>query len=92
MEKIELFPSLSHCIETIAREEFWNSVNQYLEGGCQDRQLEDKINLLRAFLESADFKKLRSQSEQHLVQGQRIKFVISRQADEVTCEMVVSKG
>jgi len=92
MEKIELFPSLSHCIETIAREEFWNSVNQYLEGGCQDRQLEDKINLLRAFLELADFKKLRSQSEQHLVQGQRIKFVISRQADEVTCEMVVSKG
>jgi hypothetical protein len=92
MDSIELFPNLSHCIETTARKEFWNSVNQYLEGGCQDRHLEEKIELLRAFLESADFKKLRGQSEHHLVQGQTVKFVITRQADKVTCEMVVSKG
>jgi hypothetical protein len=69
MDFIELFPSLSHCIETTAREEFWNSVNQYTEGGQEDKKLEERIELLKAFLESMDFKKLRSQSERYLVEG-----------------------
>ena len=63
MNGIELFPSLSHCIETTARKEFWNSVNQNMESGREDKELEEKIELLKAFLESMDFKKLRSQSE-----------------------------
>ena len=77
MDVIELFPRLSHCIETAAREEFWNSVNQYMESGREDKKLEEKIELLKAFLESMDFKKLRSQSERYLVEGKKVKFVIS---------------
>jgi len=50
MDGIELFPSLSHCIETAAREEFWNSVNQYMEGGQEDIKLEGRIELLKVFL------------------------------------------
>lgn len=76
MESVEFFPSLSHCIETTAREEFWNSVNQYMDSGREDKKLEEKIKLLKAFLESADFKKLRSQSERYLVEGKKVKFVI----------------
>jgi len=89
MDGIELFPSLSHCIETAAREEFWNSVNQYMEGGQEDKKLEDRIELLKAFLESVDFKKLRSQSEGHLVEGKQVKFVISRKEGKPIYEMVV---
>ncbi len=66
MDGIELFPSLSHCIETAAKEEFWDSVNQYMEGGQEDKKLEERIELLKTFLESVDFKKLRSQSERQL--------------------------
>ncbi len=91
MESIELFPSLSHCIETIAREEFWNSVNQYMESGQEDKRLEERIELLKAFLESADFKKLRSQSEKHLLEGKQVKFVISWKEDKLGYEMVVTK-
>ena len=56
MDDIELFPSLSHCIETKARDELWNTVNQYMEGGQENNKLGEKIELLKAFLESMDFK------------------------------------
>jgi hypothetical protein len=92
MDGIELFPSLSHCIETTAREEFRNSVNQYMEIGCEDKKLEDKIELLKAFLESMDFKKLCSQSERYLIQGKRVKFVICWKEGKPSYEMVVSQG
>ena len=89
MDGIELFPSLSHCIETTAREEFWNSVNQYMERGQEDRKLEERIELLKAFLESTDFKQLRSQSEKYLLEGRNVKFVISWKEGKPSPEMVV---
>ena len=91
MESIELFPSLSHCIETTAREEFWNSVNQYMESGRDDKKLEEKIELLKAFLESADFKKLRSQSERYLVEGKKVKFMVCQKEEGLKYEMVVTE-
>ena len=92
MDGIELFPSLSHCIETAAREEFWNSVNQYMESGQEDKKLEEKIELLKTFLESVDFKKLRSQSERPLMEGKQVKFVISWKEGKPSYEMVVIKA
>ena len=89
MEGIELFPSLYHCIETTAREEFWNSVNQYMKSGREDKKLEEKIELLKAFLESMAFKKLRSQSERYLVEGKKVKFVICWKEDRLDCQMMV---
>ena len=91
MDCVELFPSLSHCIETAAREEFWNSVNRYMEGKQEDKKLEAKIELLKAFLESMDFKKLRSQSERHLIQGKTVKFIICWKKGKPSYEMVVIK-
>jgi len=92
MDGIELFPSLSHCIETTAREEFWNSVNQRMKSGQEDKEIEEKIELLKAFLESTDFKKLRSQSERCFVLGKQVKFVISWKDDKLSYEMVVIKA
>ena len=92
MESIELFPSLSHCIETTVREEFWNSVNQYMKGGREDKKLAEKIELLKASLESMDFKELRSQSERYLVEGKKVKFIIRWKEGKPSYEMVVTEG
>ena len=92
MDDIELFPSLSHCIETTAREEFWNLANQYMEGGQKDKKLEERIELLRTFLESMDFKKLRSQSERYLAEGKQVKFVISWKEGRLSSEIVITEG
>ena len=90
MDCIELFPSLSHCIETVAKEEFWNSANKYMESKQEDEELKGKIELLKAFLESMDFRKLRSESEQYLIQGKIVKFVICWKEHKPYYEMIVS--
>jgi hypothetical protein len=92
MDDVELYPSLAHCIEATTREEYWNSVNQYMKSPQLDRKLEEKIELLRAFLESADFKRLRSRSERYLLQGKGVKFVISWRDEKPSYEMVVTKA
>ena len=92
MISIELFASLEHCIETVARDEFRSSVGRYLEGGLGDKELEEKIELLKAFLESADFGRLRSQSEAYLVKGKKVKFVICWREEQAHCQMVVVEG
>jgi hypothetical protein len=91
MEGIELLPTLNHCIETTAREEFWNSTNQYMGSGQKDKRLEEKIELLKAFLESADFGKLRSESELHLVQGKKVTFVLRWTEGRPSYEVVVTE-
>jgi hypothetical protein len=90
MDFVELFPSLSHCIETTAREEFWNAVTQYMESEREDKNLEEKIELLKAFLESMDFKKLRSQSERYLVERKKVKFIICWKEGKPSYEMLVT--
>jgi hypothetical protein len=47
--------------------------------GERDGNLEATIELLRAFLESADFRDLRARSEPHLVQGKTVSFILSLQ-------------
>jgi len=91
MRCIELLPDLSHCIETVAKQEFWSSVNNYMENGRENAELKDKIELLKAFLESMDFGKLRSESEQYLVQDKRVKFAVYWKEDKPHYEMVVTE-
>ena len=90
MYNVELSPSLSHCIETVANEEYWRSVNQYMESEQKDRMLEQKIELLKAFLELMDFKKLRRESERCLVEGKMVKFTIYWKRDKPHYEMTIS--
>ena len=54
--------------------------------------MEEKIELLKAFLESADFGRLRSQSEAHLVKGKKVKVVICWREEQPYCQMVVVEG
>ena len=89
MNCVELFPSVDHCIESTAREEFWNSVNGYSEGGREDKELEERIELLKAFLESADFGRLRSQSEKYLLEGRHVRFTVSWKEGQPSHKMVV---
>ena len=61
-----------------------------MEGGQENKELEQRIELLKSFLESTDFKKLRSQSEGYLIQGKAVKFIIYWKAAKASYEMVVT--
>jgi len=88
MGQIELAPDLSHCIETVAKRELDNLVSSYLQAGKGESEFGEKVELLRSFLESADFRKLRKQSEEYLLKGQKIKFILYRERGKAKYKMI----
>ena len=89
---IELIPTVSRCIETTAKGEYWRSVDEFLKKGTEDKELEQRIELLKTFLETADFSLLRGDYEEYLVQGKRVIFHLSVKNGKPSCEMTVDSG
>jgi hypothetical protein len=76
---IEILPDLSHCVETRARQEYTATMSRIMSGD-ESPGLEPRLELLKAFLEEADFSRLRRESEEHLTQGRKVRFVLSGSA------------
>ena len=85
--KIELVPTLELCIEGTARREYLKSADECMQRGKKDRTLEEKIELLRMFLETADFRKLRTESEKHLIEGKKVSFILTSEKGKPRYEM-----
>ena len=73
--EVKLKPSISHCIETVAKRRY-ERVLSLLLGGKQEDSLLDELELLRLFLESADFRQLRSRCEKVLLEGRQTEIVL----------------
>lgn len=88
--RIELLPDLSHCVETRAKQEYAAIMSRILSGE-ELPGLEKRLELLKAFLETADFGRLRRESEEHMIRGKRVKFVLSGSVggDEWSVQMIV---
>jgi hypothetical protein len=89
MTTIELFPTLEHCIETTSKMEFNRLTGRYLDMGKENTEIETKLELLRDFLEIADFRSLRQESSFYLIVGEKVKFVITDKDDTLTYRMEV---
>ena len=89
MPVIELIPDLSSCIETVAKREYEKVNKTLLTTTKWDKELEQKAEILRLFLENMDFKKLRSESEKYLLNGKKAKFVISLERGQLRYEMQI---
>ena len=76
MLKVELIPDLTYCIETVAKREHAAILKQLLEPDQGNKELEEKLEILRLFLETADFKQLRAKSEKRFMEGRKVKFVV----------------
>ena len=57
--------------------------------GEENPELEQKAEMLRMFLESTDFKRLRSEYEPYLAEGKRIKFTLRLIADRTEYNMKI---
>ena len=88
MIKIELIPNLEHCVETTARKEYQRLMQEYLAGKGSDDS-EEKVDLLRTFLETADFRKLRQESEAELLKGKAVKFILRLVEGETSYNMLI---
>jgi hypothetical protein len=85
--KIELIPTLDLCIEGTARQAYKKSADEYMQSGNKDKKLEEKIELLRMFLETMDFRKLRAESEKHLIEGKKVRFILTSEKGKPRYEM-----
>jgi len=76
MLKIELIPDLTHCVETVAKREHAAVLKQLLTHGKVNKELEEKLEILRLFLERVDFKRFRAESEKRLMEGEKVRFLV----------------
>ncbi len=70
--EIKFEPNLSHCIETLAKNEYEKVLGRLLKAEQEDGLLAEELELLRLFLESADFGQLRGSYEDALIEGRQV--------------------
>ena len=87
MLKVELIPDLTYCIETVAKREHAAVLEQLLKPGKGKEELEEKLEILRLFLETGDFKQLRAESERRLAEGRKVRFVVYSEEGKPKHEM-----
>jgi hypothetical protein len=73
--KIELEPELSGCIDTKAKREYQKTLRELLKKG-EESELKERLETLRLFLQTTDFKQLREQYERYLIAGRRVRFIL----------------
>jgi hypothetical protein len=86
---IELKPTLSSCIETLSKREYERTLNLLLKEGRVDEKLGERLEVLRLFLESADFGHLRGQYEGYLTEGKEVTFLIYPEGERVNYRLIV---
>lgn len=86
---IELKPTLSSCIETVSKKEYERTLNLLLKEERVDQKLGERLEVLRLFLESADFGHLRSQYEGCLSEGKEVTFLIYPEEEKVGYKLIV---
>ena len=89
MMPIEFKPSLSGCIETLARRAYEESLRDFLASAEGSEELQGRIKLLRLFLESADFRQLRVTCEKWLSEGKDIKLILRKVDGSPETELIV---
>ena len=62
-------------METKAKREYQKTTSEILNKG-EEKELQQSLEILRLFLETTDFKKLRKEYEPHLIEGKQVKFTL----------------
>ena len=75
-------------MQTQAKRQYNQLLSELIEKG-EEAELAEKFEILKLFLESADFSKLRSESEKHLAEGKRVKFAVYLEEGKPKHEMKI---
>jgi hypothetical protein len=86
---IKLFPTLDACVETQAKQ-LHKQTTSALMKTPDNLQLQEQMETLQFFLEQADFKKLRAESEPLIIKGKKVTFTVWRERNKAKWEMKAS--
>ena len=89
MADIKLEPDLSSCVQTLAKREYDRLTRELLTSDEEDLELQERLETLRLFLESTDFRELRSRYEPYLVEGKRVRFTLRQAAAKAEYQMFI---
>ena len=82
MEPINLDPRYStkeipgKCIKCLAEQELNNCLIELLRGEGEDRELQQRFEMLVSFLKSPESQRLRDESERYLAEGKQVTVTI----------------
>lgn len=74
-----------HCLETAARKEYERLALFILRGEKGGEEAGERLDLLREFLEKADFRSLRASSEARIKEKGEARALIFKRGEEVDC-------
>ena len=89
MSEIVLHPDRCHCIQTVAKHEYERILKELLNEVEVNVVLEERFQMLKAFLESADFAELRRSYEPYLVEGKSVVFTLRSMEGSIAYEFQV---
>jgi len=75
-------------VETQAKRQYNQLVRKLIDKGAEE-ELVEKTETLRLFLESADFNRLRAESEKHLIEGRKVRFIVHLDRGKPKYEMKI---
>jgi len=81
VEEVILEPRPGRCVETVARQRYWRQVDALMKRLAEDAdpgELEQEVELLHAFLETADVASIRRQTEDLMEGGHHPRVVLRR--------------
>jgi hypothetical protein len=77
MAEVLLYPTLAECIETTARRRYEHLTATILGCGSAPPEVLEEMEVLHAFLATADFRALRAASEREMLGGKTVEFRLS---------------
>jgi hypothetical protein len=79
------------CIKCLAEEQSRDCLRQLLQGGSEDKELQETYEALVALLKSPELQKLRDESERYLAEGRDVRVVLHLSEEEPRYEIKVSQ-
>ena len=95
MEPIDLNPRYSakdvpgKCIKCLAEQELNSCLRELLTEGKDNKEVQQKFEMLVSFLKSPDSKKLRDESEKLLAEGRQVTLRIQFEDDKPRYELTI---
>jgi molybdenum cofactor biosynthesis enzyme MoaA len=83
VESFDLEPSYTtgdipgKCIKCLAEQELYNCLRELLREEGENKEMQQRFEMLLAFLKSPESKKLRDESEKHLAEGRKVTLRLS---------------
>jgi len=95
MDSFDLEPGYStsqipgKCIKCLAEQELNNCLLELLRGDGKEKELQQRFEMLLAFLKSPESQKLRDESEKYLAAGKKVTVKINFETDKPEYELKI---